>query len=314
MPASALRLLLVAVLALVLTTACDTGSLAATPTARASASAVRTSIPGASSTARPLPSTSPTSTPLAARTPTSTPTAPATPPPTAPEAKRVILLGEPATLRPTIEVEVGGTSSTLIFEGIDKDSRCPADVVCVQAGSVTAIFDAWDGRATHRGAVTLPSTGPATVTLGPIEVTLLNVEPTPLAGRKLEPFDYRAVVRVTRLVASGTPGGTSGAGANSGIDGAVTLGPNCPVARADQPCPDRPYEATLVVKTALGQTVTTTRSDARGKFSLDLPPGKYVIEPQLVGSARLPFAAPVDVTVPPIGRAAVTIAYDTGIR
>ncbi len=304
MHARFLRLSLAAAIVLVLAAACDGGLAGASPTATATApaSGLRVSTPTASSTARPLPSTSATatSTPLVTRSPSATPT----PPPTAPEAKRVILLGEPATLRPTIEVEVGGTSSTLIFEGVDKDSRCPTDVVCVQAGSVTAIFDTWDGHATHRGAITLPSSGPATVTLGPIEVTLLNVEPVPLSGKKTEPFDYRAVVRVTRPVALGA----------SGIDGTVTLGPMCPVARVDQPCPDRPYVATLVVKTSLGQTVTTTRSDAAGKFSLDLPAGKYVIEPQLAASARLPFAAPVDVSVPTTGRAAVTIAYDTGIR
>ncbi|MFN8638530.1 MAG: hypothetical protein U0360_03530 [Dehalococcoidia bacterium] len=227
----------------------------------------------------------------------------------------MIVLGESVALRPTIEVEVGGTSSTLIFEGIDRDSRCPTDVVCVQAGSVTAIFDSWDGRTTHRGAITLPSAGGLpTVTLGPIEVMLLNVEPAPEVGKKTEPFDYRAVVRVTRSVTSSAQGGTAAAGAITGIDGAVTLGPTCPVQKADSPCPDRPYVATLVVKTALGQTVTTIRSDAAGKFSLDLPPGKYVIEPQLANSARLPFAAPLDVSVPAGGRAAVTIAYDTGIR
>ncbi len=275
-----------------------------TPTVRAQPTRVSTSVstPVATPPTTPTARATPTVTPSARPTSTVTPTATAPPSPVA--ATRVVALGQPVTLRPTIEVEVGGTSTTLIFEGVDHDSRCPTDVTCVQAGSVTALFDVWDGRAAHRGAVTLPSVGPATVTLGPLEVTLLAVEPAPNSKKPTQAFDYRAVVSISRPVAR----------AVSGIDGLVTLGPLCPVARVDQPCPDKPYEAVLVVLTAAGQAVTTVKSDAAGRFTLQLEPGRYVIEPQLSSTSRLPFAAPVDVTVPSSGRAAVTIAYDTGIR
>ncbi len=279
------------------------GGAKGTPTARPVPTRASTPIaltPLATPTTRALPPTTPSARP----TLTATGTTSATPTPSPVAASRVVVLGQPVTLRPTIEVEVGGTSTTLIFEGIDRDSRCPTDVTCVQAGSVTALFDAWDGRTAHRGAVTLPSVGPATVTLGPLEVTLLAVEPAPNSRKPLQPFDYRAVVSIARPAARGT----------SGIDGLVTLGPMCPVVRVDQQCPDRPYEAVLVVRTAGGQTISTVKSNAAGRFTLDVSPGRYVIEPQLVGTSRLPFAAPVDVTVPPTGRAAVTIAYDTGIR
>lgn len=273
-----------------------------TPTARVA-------IPSPTPSARPIPSSSPSSTPTATRTPTPTPSLTPTPSPTPPlppaqPAPRVIALGQPVTLRPTVEVEVGGTPATLIFESVERDSRCPSDAVCVQAGSVTAVFDVWDGRAVQRGAVTLPSVGPATVTLGPLEVTLLAVEPVPTSTGPIKPFDYRAQVLVSRTAARGT----------SGIDGMVTLGPLCPVSRLEEPCPDRPFAATLLVRTAAGQTLGPVQSDASGRFTLDVPPGKYVIEPQLTSSGRLPFAGPVDVTVPATGRAAVTIAYDTGIR
>jgi hypothetical protein len=257
------------------------------------------------------------------------PTSAGTPQP----ATRVITLGQLVTLRPTIEVVVGGTSSTLIFEGIEQDSRCPSDVTCIQAGSVTALFDAWDGRAAHREAITLPATdGTGRARLGALEVTLHAVEPAPLSTRAIRPFDYRAVVSVERL--AGTPGATATpvatvaptatvtpaatvtpvAQAAPGIDGLVTLGPMCPVQRADQPCPDRPYEATLVIRTATGASVGRVQSDVNGRFAIDLPGGRYIIEPQLVGPARLPFASPQEVIVPSGGRAFVTIPYDTGIR
>lgn len=213
-------------------------------------------------------------------------------------------LGLPVLLRPTIEVQVAGTQTTIILESVTDDSRCPVDVTCVRAGSVTATFNVWDGKQALRDEVVLRGVEPARVVLGGFELTLLAIEPEPVSSKEIKPFDYRAQVVIDRPVVRSM----------TGIDGMVTLGPNCPVVRADQPCPDKPYEATLVVRNAAGVVVARVQSNSAGRFSVDVPAGKYVIDPLTSGPGRFPLAGPVDVTVPAAARASVTVAYDTGIR
>ena len=98
----------------------------------------------------------------------------------------------------------------------------------------------------------------------------------------------------------------------SGIEGAVTIGPTCPVQRIDSPCPDRPYEATIVVLDSGRHLVAEARSDAQGTFRVPLPPGTYTLSPQSL--AALPYAAEQTVTVSPGRFASVHIQFDSGIR
>ena len=56
-----------------------------------------------------------------------------------------------------------------------------------------------------------------------------------------------------------------------GIQGVVLLGPMCPVVRADDPCPDQPYEAWIEIRNASGEVVTGVRSDAEGRFRFPIP-------------------------------------------
>jgi len=102
--------------------------------------------------------------------------------------------------------------------------------------------------------------------------------------------------------------------ADSGITGVVTLGPMCPVERVGSPCPDRPLQAEIQVKRG-GDVVQTVRSDASGHFTVNLPPGDYVLVgmPPTPGSP-LPLAKSVDVTVRPHQFTQVTIGFDSGIR
>ena len=65
---------------------------------------------------------------------------------------------------------------------------------------------------------------------------------------------------------------------------------------------------------AAGVVVARVQSNASGRFAVDVPAGKYVLDPVAPGPGRFPSAGPIDVTVPAAGRASVTVAYDTGIR
>ena len=98
----------------------------------------------------------------------------------------------------------------------------------------------------------------------------------------------------------------------SGIRGRTVIGPICPVQRADQPCPPKPYAAKINVIGSGNQPVTQAQADAQGQFRIDLPAGTYTLVPLSPG--LYPRAAQQTVTVSSSGYISVTINYDSGIR
>lgn len=103
-----------------------------------------------------------------------------------------------------------------------------------------------------------------------------------------------------------------GPDAAQGIEGLVTLGPLCPVASPDQPCPDRPYQASINILDREQDQVTRVESDANGVFRVGLEPGLYILVP--VNSDPFPAAAEQVVNVQEGVWSSVTIPFDTGIR
>ncbi len=102
----------------------------------------------------------------------------------------------------------------------------------------------------------------------------------------------------------------------SGIEGQVLLGPMCPVVREGTPCPDQPFQATVVIWDAnrtkmLGRFI----SDDQGHFRVPFPPGDYLLEPEPPDPDKpFPTASPIEVNVTADAWTNVTIQYDTGIR
>jgi hypothetical protein len=112
------------------------------------------------------------------------------------------------------------------------------------------------------------------------------------------------------LTASATHQPTLSSG--QGIEGRATLGPSCLVARAEDPCPDKPFQGTLQILDADGGLVTEITTAADGSFVVALAPGEYTV--QGVGGDPFPRAPRVDVTVTAGEFTQVTIPFDTGIR
>ena len=100
---------------------------------------------------------------------------------------------------------------------------------------------------------------------------------------------------------------------DSGLEGLVTVGPQCPVVREGESCPDLPFAATLELRQA-GELVLRFNSDAQGKFRVAVRPGSYSLEPQSPGGRALPAAGPQPVTVLEGQFSSVAVVYDSGIR
>jgi len=86
------------------------------------------------------------------------------------------------------------------------------------------------------------------------------------------------------------------------------------VQRADPPCPDRPVAATLAVLDATGAMVTTIDSATDGHFTVDLPPGSYILRPVRIGTAPARRPASMPVTVASGRYTSVTVRLDIDIR
>jgi len=100
--------------------------------------------------------------------------------------------------------------------------------------------------------------------------------------------------------------------ADSGIEGQVFIGPNCPVVQVGEECPDQPYQAVLTVNSLQGKRVVQIQTDEEGRFRIPLEPGDYVLHPESPNT--LPFAGEQTVTVEEGNFTQVIVNYDSGIR
>ena len=99
---------------------------------------------------------------------------------------------------------------------------------------------------------------------------------------------------------------------DSGIEGQVFIGPNCPVVQQGQECPDQPYQATLTVNNSTGRKLVQIQTDAEGRFKIPLDPGEYILHPE--SPNVMPFAAEQTFIVEAGKFTQVTVNYDSGIR
>jgi hypothetical protein len=108
----------------------------------------------------------------------------------------------------------------------------------------------------------------------------------------------------------------NGGGQKTGIGGAVTAGPVCPVEKnpPDPACAPRPVDgAVLVFRDKGGTEVAQTTTAADGTFFAELPAGVYVVTPQ-PAKGLLGTPGPQSVTVADGATVRLDVVYDTGIR
>jgi hypothetical protein len=115
------------------------------------------------------------------------------------------------------------------------------------------------------------------------------------------------------VLVAGASGGGDGAGdGTSGIRGQALSGPNCPVGVEGSPCPDLPWEGTVIAIDLETDEEFTVQTDAEGRFELPLEPGSYDVS--IVSVSSPPFAKPQTVAVDPGSFTEIVVSVDTGIR
>jgi hypothetical protein len=119
------------------------------------------------------------------------------------------------------------------------------------------------------------------------------------------------VVAAVLVLAAGCARTERPADTSSGIEGRAVAGPQCPVVRADSPCPDAAVSAEIdVLQNGRVVKTFTTRTD--GTFRVALEPGSYTLQGKTTG--RLPVSKAVEVAVTAGAYTKVDIVFDTGIR
>jgi hypothetical protein len=118
-----------------------------------------------------------------------------------------------------------------------------------------------------------------------------------------------------------TPG--SGSPADGTVSGQVLAGPFCPVESApadgsatgkNDECADKPTPARIrVTAISTGSVVATVRSDADGRFQVDLPVGQYELQ-ALALDQHVEQGPPLLVRVSSDRVTDAVVRIDTGIR
>ena len=98
----------------------------------------------------------------------------------------------------------------------------------------------------------------------------------------------------------------------SGVEGHVTIGPTCPVEQLSDPCPNKPFQATLTILNVRGKKVIQFQTDAAGYYHVELSPGNYVMHPE--SPNVMPHAQEQNFTVQADQFTTLDIVYDSGIR
>ena len=106
-------------------------------------------------------------------------------------------LNQPFTLPRGETASITGTSVRLRFVEVIGDSRCPADVVCIQGGDAIVHVRAFDGSTAADYALHTGDSARGAATHRQLRVELVQLEPYPFSTRPIGQDDYRATLMVT---------------------------------------------------------------------------------------------------------------------
>ena len=113
-------------------------------------------------------------------------------PPTGPlDIQIVVGVGETA--------DVQGAPIRIRLQGVMGDSRCPADVVCIQGGDALVRIDVLPtGSPGPSVTYDLHTGNMQPVTHANLTIALVQLSPYPFSSRTISPGEYRATLSITR--------------------------------------------------------------------------------------------------------------------
>ncbi len=91
---------------------------------------------------------------------------------------------------------VQGTRTSITFTGVEGDSRCPADAICIQGGDARVKIDVESDGSLHRYELHTGDMKP--VEHEGLTITLVQLSPYPFSSTTINPEDYRATLTVSR--------------------------------------------------------------------------------------------------------------------
>jgi len=87
---------------------------------------------------------------------------------------------------------------------VDEDSRCATGVQCIWAGTVKTTLEFSLNGVTKKDTLELNKS----ITRGQEKITLINVEPSNIAGKQINDADYQFTVTVTKTTSANSNAGT----------------------------------------------------------------------------------------------------------
>ncbi len=116
-------------------------------------------------------------------------------------------LGDSFNLRVGEEARIDEAQLTVRFTKVGRDSRCPKDVTCIQAGeAVVHLLLLSDAGERAELELEVPPGGESIpAKFGDFRITLLELDPQKESGKPIDSSAYVATVRVARAEPSPNP-------------------------------------------------------------------------------------------------------------
>lgn len=99
------------------------------------------------------------------------------------------------TLAPGEQAHLAGTTTFIAFDGVEGDSRCPADALCIQGGDALVKIRVIEGS--RKISYDLHTGDMKPVTHETLTIALVELAPYPFSSSTIKPGDYRATLKVT---------------------------------------------------------------------------------------------------------------------
>ena len=114
-------------------------------------------------------------------------------------ANPAALPGGKVVLSPGETIASGDGNETITFLEVLADSRCPADATCVWQGNVSVLLQVVSGGQTRQVTLTLGELLAGDVNLVTVNgatVSLVDVQPYPLASQHTDPTHYEVTLDI----------------------------------------------------------------------------------------------------------------------